>query len=124
MYMYLFLFFIFVLIIIFNDFHLGREVHVIYIPDGHRTILTNEHSNIVYTRSTKYMYIAQFAYKKHTQKYKITHFVLYSLHVGSYTSSGHVDMVILIVMQPYYKCYKRQHRLLIVLYLVFFLVVR
>ena len=28
------------------------EVHTIYIPDGHPTIITNEHSNIVYNRST------------------------------------------------------------------------
>ena len=35
--------------------HLGRKVHTIYMPDGHPTILTNEHSNIVYTRSTIYI---------------------------------------------------------------------
>ena len=50
---------LFLLKIIFNGSHLGRKVHTIYIPeyDGHPTILTNEHSNMAYTRSTIYMYI-------------------------------------------------------------------
>ena len=43
MYLFFSIFFpFFFLIIIFNDFHLGREVHTIYMADGQHTVHAND----------------------------------------------------------------------------------